>query len=147
MSPTTLDDVQSTMPRILEQVPYIKLLVLFGSRARGDHGTNSDWDIAALYDNEQRQQYEKEGWDWLRGWSIIQQALDLPDEALDVVDLDKCSNILAHAIARDGKLLYEREPGEFEQFQQRALMSPAERKAFRQEKRAEVQAALKEWGL
>jgi uncharacterized protein len=147
MSPKTLDDVQSAIPRILKQLPYVKLLVLFGSRARRDHQAHSDWDIAVLYDEERRKQSEKGGWDWLRGWSVIQQELDLPDEALDVIDLGKCSNILAHAIARDGLLLYERDSGEFEQFKQRALMSQAERKAFRQAKRAEVQTALREWGL
>jgi uncharacterized protein len=147
MRSQTLDDFQSVLPKILEQVPYFKLLVLFGSRARGDHDETSDWDIAALYDDEQRKEFEKGGWDWLRGWSIIQQELDLPDDGIDVVDLGKSSNILAHAIARDGKLLYERDPGEFENFKQRALMSRADLKAFRQAKRLEVREALKVWGL
>jgi predicted nucleotidyltransferase len=147
MQPQTLNDVKSVTPRILKQIPYLKLMILFGSRARGDQDESSDWDIAVLYDEEQRKEYEKGGWDWLRGWSILQQELGLPDDGIDVVDLGQCSNILAHAIARDGKLLYEREPGEFEQFKQRALMSQAELKAFRQEKRTEVQLALQDWGL
>jgi uncharacterized protein len=147
MQTQAINDIRSALPKILEQIPYCKLLVLFGSRARGDHDDGSDWDIAVLYDEEQRQEFEKGGWDWLRGWSIIQRELDLPDDGIDVVDLGKCSNILGHAIARDGKLLYEREPGEFERFKQRALMSQDELKAFRQEKRAEVRAVLKEWGL
>jgi uncharacterized protein len=147
MQSQALNDFQSALPRILEQVSYFKLLILFGSRARGDHDEASDWDIAVLYDEEQRKEFEKGGWDWLRGWSIIQQELDLPDDGIDVVDLGKCSNILAHAIARDGKLLYERDPGEFENFNQRALMSKADLKAFRQAKRLEVREALKAWGL
>jgi predicted nucleotidyltransferase len=36
MKPQTIDDLQAAIPKILEQVPYLKLLVLFGSRARGD---------------------------------------------------------------------------------------------------------------
>jgi uncharacterized protein len=147
MQPQTLDDIKSAIPGILEQVPYLKLAVLFGSRARGDHDASSDWDIAVLYDEDQRKEYEKGGWDWLRGWSILQKELELPDDGIDVVDLGRCSNILSHAIARDSKLIYERELGEFEQFRQRALMGKAELKAFRQEKRLEVRAALKEWGL
>jgi len=138
----TLENVKSAIPKILEQVPYFKLLVLFGSRARGDHEETSDWDIAVLYDEDQRKEYEKGGFDWLRGWSIIQQELDLPDDDIDVVDLGKCSNILAHAIACDGKLLYEREPGEFEQFHQQALMSKAELKAFCAEQKAIVKEGL-----
>jgi uncharacterized protein len=135
------------LPQILEQIPYLKLLILFGSRARGEHDANSDWDLAVLYDEEQRQEYEQGGWEWLRGWSIIQRELNLPDDGLDVVDLNQCSKILAHSIARDGKLIYERESGTFEQFQQLALMTPIELKTFRQERRSEVQAALQEWGL
>jgi uncharacterized protein len=59
MEPRTLDDVKSVMPQILEQIPYLKLLVLFGSRARKDHHETSDWDIAALYDEDKRHEYEK----------------------------------------------------------------------------------------
>jgi hypothetical protein len=33
--PRSLEDLQSALPGILEQVPYLKLLVLVGSRARG----------------------------------------------------------------------------------------------------------------
>jgi predicted nucleotidyltransferase len=142
MQPQTLDDVKSVTPRILEQLPYLKLMILFGSRARGDHDEASDWDIAVLYDEEQREEYEKGGWDWLRGWSILQDELELPDDRLDVVDLGKSSNILAHAIARDGKLIYEREPGEFEQFHQRTLMSKAELRAFCAEQKAIVKEGL-----
>jgi predicted nucleotidyltransferase len=142
MQPQALDDVKSVTPRILEQIPYLKLMILFGSRARGDHDEASDWDIAVLYDEKQRKEYEKGGWDWLRGWSILQQELSLPDDGIDVVDLGECSNILAHAIARDGKLIYEREPGGFEQFYQQALMSKAELKAFRAEQRAFVKEGL-----
>ncbi|MCU0565106.1 MAG: nucleotidyltransferase domain-containing protein [Oculatellaceae cyanobacterium Prado106] len=142
-----LNDVQVSIPRILEQISYVKLIILFGSRAREDHDETSDWDIAVLYDEAQRKEVERGGWDWLRGWSIIQQELDLSDDALDVVDLGKCSKILAHAIARDGKLLYEREPGEFDRFKHHASMNQDQLKAFRQETRSEVQAFLKEWGL
>jgi uncharacterized protein len=85
---------------------------------------------------------KKNSWGWLRGWSIIQRELDLPDDDIDVVDLSKCSNLLAHAIARDGKLLYEKEPGEFEQFRQRALMSGAELKAIRDEQKAFIKQGL-----
>jgi predicted nucleotidyltransferase len=143
MQPQTLDNVKSAIPGILERVPYLKLMILFGSRARGDHDAASDWDIAVLYDEDQRKEYEKGGWDWLRGWSILQKELELPDDGIDVVDLGSCSNILAHAIARDSKLIYERELGEFEQFRQRALMSKAELKAFCEEQRAFIKEGLK----
>ncbi|MCY7393637.1 MAG: nucleotidyltransferase domain-containing protein, partial [Leptolyngbyaceae cyanobacterium CAN_BIN12] len=58
MPPQAIADLQSAIPQILEQVPYLRLLVLFGSRARGDHFPSSDWDFALLFDEELRQQYE-----------------------------------------------------------------------------------------
>ncbi|WP_293140319.1 nucleotidyltransferase domain-containing protein [Okeania sp. SIO3I5] len=37
-------------PGLSEKIPYLKMLVLFGSHARGDTHARSDWDFAALYD-------------------------------------------------------------------------------------------------
>jgi predicted nucleotidyltransferase len=50
MPPQSSADIQAAIPQILEQVPYLKLLVLFGSRARGDAFPSSDWDFALLFD-------------------------------------------------------------------------------------------------
>lgn len=145
MQPQSIADIQTKLPRVLEQIPYLKLLILFGSRARGDNASTSDWDFAVLYDEELRKQYEKEDLDWLRIWSILQTEFCLSDDQIDIVILSQCSNVLANTIARDGKLLYEKTPGEFEQFRAASLMSKEEQKAFIAEKRAEVRAALARW--
>jgi uncharacterized protein (DUF433 family)/predicted nucleotidyltransferase len=133
--PRSLDDLQSAIPQILEQAPYIKLLVLFGSRARGDHNEKSDWDFAFLCDEELRKHYEKGGWDAYRTWRILQDAYHLGDDQIDVVDLKGCSDILAHSIARDGKVLYEQATGEFNRFRQNSLMSKKRLKIFEQKQR------------
>jgi predicted nucleotidyltransferase len=52
-----LADLIAKIPQILEQIPYLKLLVLFGSRARGDHDPKSDWDFAFLCDEELHKQH------------------------------------------------------------------------------------------
>lgn len=52
MPPESIAEIQSLIPKILEQTPYLKLLVLFGSRVRGDHFPSSDWDFALLFDEE-----------------------------------------------------------------------------------------------
>ncbi len=145
MPPQSFDDLKSVISCILEQVPYLKLLVLFGSRARGDADENSDWDFAVLYDEELRKHYEKSGLDWLRLWTVLEKVLDLPDNKVDVVDLGHCSPLLAHFVARDGTVLFEEEAGEFERFRQRALKSEAELKAYRHAVREKVRSALQRW--
>jgi predicted nucleotidyltransferase len=133
------------IPSIVEQVPYLKLLVLFGSRSRDDNHPNSDWDFAVLYDEDLRQHYETGGWDWLRIWSILQTEFQLADQQIDIVILNQCSQVLRHTIARESQPLYEREPGEFERFRTTALMSEAAQSAYVAEKRAEIRAALARW--
>lgn len=148
MKPQTIDDVQAAVPKILEQVPYLKLLVVFGSRARGDHVPSSDWDFALLFDEDLRQQYEPEGgWNCYRSWGVLQRILNLGDDEIDWVDLKDASNLLAHAIARDGVVVYESQPGLFEQFQQKSLITPQQLKAIRREQKATITAALQQWGL
>ncbi len=148
MSLESIAHIQSAIPQILEQVPYLKLLVLFGSRARGDHFPSSDWDFALLFDEELRQQYEPGGgWNCYRSWSVLQRIFGLGDDEMDWIDLKNASDLLAHGIARDGVAIYESEPGLFEQFRQKSLMTPQQLKAIRREQKAKIAAALQGWGL
>jgi uncharacterized protein len=142
----TIDDVKAKIPELLEQVPYLKLLVLFGSRARGDHQASSDWDFAMLFDEDLRQQYEVGGgWNCYRSWIILQKLLDLGDDEMDWIDLKNASAITAHCIAQDGLVLYESTAGCFETFHRTALKSQAELKIYRQSVRAKVYEALERW--
>jgi predicted nucleotidyltransferase len=145
MSITIPEQFKLAIPSIVEQVPYLKLLVLFGSRSRADNHPNSDWDFAVLYDEDLRQHYETGGWDWLRIWTILQTEFQLADQQIDIVILNQCSQVLRHTIARESQPLYEHEPGEFERFRTTALMSEAAQSAYVAEKRAEIRAALARW--
>jgi uncharacterized protein len=105
MCTQSIHDVKAKIPELLEQVPYLKLLVLFGSRARGDNQASSDWDFAMLFDEDLRQQYEpRGGWDRYRSWAILQKLLDLGDDEIDWVELKDASEILAHSISREMEL-------------------------------------------
>jgi predicted nucleotidyltransferase len=88
----------------------LRLLVLHGSRARGDHGPGSDWDFGVLADGE----------------------VDLPElvlalsqllgtDAVDVVDLRRASALLRFRAARDGIPIVERAGAEFLRFQLEAV--------------------------
>ncbi|WP_121971066.1 DUF433 domain-containing protein [Leptolyngbya sp. BC1307] len=136
------EDLAAAIPAILGQAPYIRLLVLFGSRARGTAGQNSDWDFAFLCDEEQRKQYENGGFSFLRVWGILQDIYHLGDSQIDAIEMKDCSDSLAHSIAREGKVLYERSPGIFETFVRHKLKTPEELKKNRQKMREETRQAI-----
>ena len=142
--PRSLEDLQSGLPQILEQAPYIKLLVLFGSRARGDYSEKSDWDFAFLCDEELRKQYEKGGWDAYRVWGILQNSYNLGDDQIDAIEMKDCSAILAHNIAQDGQIIYEQNPEEFTHFRQEKLITPAEMKQLQKEMRESLKQKIQE---
>lgn len=85
--------------------PGLKLLVLFGSRGRGDERAGSDWDFA--FRGEPSLAVEL-----LRA----NLARELETDAVDLVDLDRANGLLRYRAAHDGMLLFEARPNTFEQF-------------------------------
>src|SRR3990170_2287583 len=82
-----LDDLPLSMPAL-------DLLVLFGSTVKGRRRAGSDLD--AVY---------------------LALAGRLGTGRLDLVDLRRAGPVLAFEIARSGRLLFERRPGTFREFQ------------------------------
>ncbi len=78
----------------------IKLIMLFGSRARGTEGANSDADIAVLANRELS----------LGEQSVLVERLcavvKTPEDKIDLVDLWNASPLLQHQVGEEGKLLY-----------------------------------------
>ncbi len=142
----SIDDIKAKIPELLEQVPYLKLLVLFGSRARGDHQESSDWDFAMLFDEDLRKQYEPGGgWNCYRSWVILQRLLDLGDDEMDWIDLKDSSELLAHSISRDGVVLYCSESHLFEAFRRKFLLSKEQLKSIRDRQKERITEALARW--
>lgn len=139
-----VEELADSIPAILEQAPYLTLLVLFGSRARGDADSSSDWDFAFLCDEEKRKQYEKGEWDSFRLWGILQRTYNLPDNQIDVIEIKNCSELMAHYIAKEGLVIYEQDAGLFEKFKHNNLKSPEEIKSFQKALRAETKRKLQE---
>lgn len=89
-------------PQVLQEIcelaaTYgVEQVILFGSRARGDHWTKSDIDLA------------------IRGGDGVRFALDVEDQTstlltFDIVDLDEAMvPALRDSIAREGVVLYEK---------------------------------------
>ncbi len=64
---------------IVEKLPNLKLLILFGSRARGEHRPDSDWDFAVLYEERSDQ---KDISSLLKIYTLLEQALEIPEDKL-----------------------------------------------------------------
>jgi len=139
----SIDELSAAIPKIIEQAPFIKLLILFGSRARGDASQGSDWDFAVLCDEEEyKQNRGNDGWSLLYVWGLVQTTYHLSDDEIDMADLNTCSELLAHSVARDGHVLYEREFGFFEKFKQEHLISPKRLKEIRQRSQEKINETI-----
>ena len=136
----SLSELKQLVPNLVQEIPFLKLLILFGSRATGQNHEDSDYDFALICDPEIYQ-------DWIGLYSIFENIFELPNEAVDLVDLNRCSEILAHVIACDGKLLYEKRSGEYDEFLKRSLMSHEQTKKMRQEQRQSLERKLQVLGV
>jgi predicted nucleotidyltransferase len=98
----TDDAAMERMRAIAAATAGLDLMVLFGSRARGDAHEGSDWDIGYMGDGSP---------DPLELRAQLVTALGT--EAIDVVDLARASGLVRFRAARDGRLIFERVPGGF----------------------------------
>ena len=85
--------------------PGLDLLVLFGSRARGDFRADSDWDF---------------GYQAVPDFDPLALAADLgrvlATDRIDLADLRRAGGLLRYRAARDGRVVLETRPGLFEDF-------------------------------
>ena len=95
---------------LLRTFPELRLLVLYGSRGRGDAHAGSDWDFAYVADAG----LDEPG---LRLALVNAVASD----HVDLVDLERAGAVLRYGAARDARLLVEREAGELERFRLAAI--------------------------
>lgn len=85
--------------------PGVDLLVLYGSRARDDATTRSDWDFGFIA----RSSVEVEG-------LMADLVVGVGADRIDVTDLARASALLRYRAARDGMAAYERTRGAFDRF-------------------------------
>jgi predicted nucleotidyltransferase len=86
-------------------LPGLRLLVLHGSRARGDQHASSDWDFAYHAASE----FDPDA-------LLARLADQLRVDRIDLVDVDRAGALIRYHVARDGVVIFEREAGEFERF-------------------------------
>ncbi|MCT7988324.1 type VII toxin-antitoxin system MntA family adenylyltransferase antitoxin [Laspinema olomoucense] len=145
----SVSEFQAIARQLPEQIPVLKMLVLFGSRVRGNFHAESDWDFAALYDETVETGQIKSNLDnYLELSFLIRQELGIPENKIDIVELSPgCSPLLAYNIAQDAKLIYEKEPGELTNFKIKTWKVYADTEKFRQSARRCIELSLQKLGV
>jgi predicted nucleotidyltransferase len=105
-----LDVPFARLRAIARDVPGLEALILYGSRARGEATSESDWDLGYLATGE------LDAGD-LHGRIIA--ALD--DDRVDLVDLNRAGGQLRYRAASDAQATFERTPGSIERFRLDAI--------------------------
>lgn len=97
--------IGSALRAVARQHPGLALLVLFGSRARGDGSAGADWDFGY---------HAVPDLDALALAAAIAETVG--SERVDLVDLARASGLLRFRAARDGVLIHEATSGDFDRF-------------------------------
>lgn len=128
---STTESVRKQLADIGAEISDLRLLVLFGSLARGLAGPRSDVDVAALSDGA-------------TDLDALYMALAprLKAARLDLVDLRRAGPLLAFQVARSGVTLFERSPGLFREFQSLASRRYADTKRLRDAQQRSIQVFL-----
>ncbi len=85
----------------------LSIVALFGSQATGALHSKSDIDIAVL--GKDQIAFEEK----IKISSELSEAFKREDVEIVDIDPNSASPTLMHAVVRDGKLLYEKSPGDF----------------------------------
>lgn len=97
-------DLQAVV-ELARKTPGLDLLLLFGSRARGDSHPGSDWDFGYLAGPE------------LDPYALLARlVLLLGTDRIDLVNLNRTNGLLRFRVAAEGKTLFESSDGVFETF-------------------------------
>jgi len=94
-----------TVVELARKTSGLDLLVLFGSRARGDSHPGSDWDFGYLAGPE------LDPYALLAGLVLL-----LGTDRIDLVNLNRTNGLLRFRVAAEGKTLFESSDGVFESF-------------------------------
>ena len=132
----TADFIRQRLADLPEVMPDLRLLVLFGSFARDRARSESDIDLAVQCDGPA-------DLDAL----YLALAPRLGTDRLDLIDLRRAGPLLGMAVARTGRLLFERQPGAFREFQSLASRRYCDTDKLRLARRRAIHAFLEREGL
>lgn len=104
-SPPPPDPALAPVIRLAREASGLRLLVLFGSRARGDVYERSDWDLGYRAGPE----FDPDAF-------RVEATHHLGTEAVDLVDLDRANGVLRFQVASEAQVLFEADPDAFADF-------------------------------
>ncbi|MCE5316396.1 MAG: nucleotidyltransferase domain-containing protein [Parachlamydia sp.] len=88
-----------------KKYPGLRLVLLFGSRARGQAREESDWDFGYLAES-----------DFDDSALYTDLVLALETDHVDLVDLSRANGLLRYYAASENRLIYESSQGVYENF-------------------------------
>lgn len=105
MLAVTIDEKVALAARHLAEITRAEAVVLFGSRARGDHGPDSDWDLCVILPDDVRpQQFTAANlWQEASRFGAPIQVYPLRRSVFRASVADV--NSVSHDVARDGVAL------------------------------------------
>lgn len=130
----SIDKVRERLGHVLEDKD-LKLVLLFGSAVSGKIHKLSDIDLAFLFDSP------------VNILELTNKVIRLlHTDAIDVVDLRSASPLLKFSVAKNGLLIYEKEPGMFNEFYSLAFRMYVDTKKLRDAQAIAIKNFLKTRG-
>lgn len=139
------DVVEEKLPLLVDRLsafPEVVAVYLFGSFARGKPRKMSDVDIAVLTADRSGNPGSSRHLDY-----IVAASKALGTDRLDLVILDSAPIALRHAVFRDGKLLFVRNPRVLAQFREESLRQYLDTVPLRAEYAAAFFRRIREHGF
>ena len=131
----SVEDIRNRLVPIFED-EGLKLALLFGSLVLGKVHKQSDIDLAFLFDRP------------VDILSLTNRIISLLHaDNIDVVDLRRVSPLLKFSVVKNGRLLYEKQPGMFNEFYSLAFRIYIDTKKLRDSQAISIQHFLKAKGL
>jgi predicted nucleotidyltransferase len=131
----SIDEIKERLKPLFKE-EELELILLFGSVASRISHKKSDIDLAFLFDKP------------LDILALTNKVIKLlHTDNVDVVDLKRANPLLKFSIAKNGKLLYERSPGLFNEFYSFAFRRYIDTKKLRSAQGETIKNFLEEKGL
>jgi len=102
---SSVPSVREVISQLATRAAGLHLLVLHGSRARGDARAGSDWDLAYLADGT----FDPDAF-------LADLVLALGTDRIDLSLLNGASGLFRYRVARDGEPVFEAREGVFHRF-------------------------------